>query len=125
MFMWKRLCRKSGKQNNKSFLIDVLKALCHLIDTVKIDNTNLQDSSIFYNPNIKINGKSIYLNKLYKAGINCIGDLFDSNGSFSSVEQIHTKYNLSLNFLTFQQLKFAVKKYLTVLSLKTENTKYL
>ena len=46
----------------------------------------------------------------------------DSNGSFSSVEQINTKYNLSLDFLTFQQLKFAVEKYLTDLSLKTGNS---
>ena len=120
------LCGKDFIENliNKittPFWIDVLKALCQLIDTVKIDNTNIQDIPIFYNPNIKINGKSIFLNKLYKAGINCIGDLFNSDGSFSSAEQINIKYNLSLNFLTFQQLKCAIKKCLTDLSLKTEN----
>ena len=97
------LCGKEFIENliNKitnPFWIDVLKALCQLIDTVKIDNTNIQDIPIFYNPNIKINGKSIFLNKLYKAGINCRGDLFNSDGSFSSAEQINIKYNLSLNF---------------------------
>ena len=93
------LCSKDFVENlinriTSHFWIDVLKALCHLIDTVKTGNTNIQDSPIFYNPNIRINGKSIYLNKLYKTGINCMGNLFDCNGFF--FERRTNKFKIQL-----------------------------
>ena len=55
----------------------------------------------------------ICLNKWLNKEILYVGDLIDNSGSILSIEEINTKFNLSINFLEYFQVRLSVNKFIS------------
>ena len=63
---------------------------------------------IWFNPFIRIHGKSIFYKTWYDKGIKYINDLVNENGEFLSHEEINAKYHLQVTFLDIFSIRSAI-----------------
>jgi hypothetical protein len=68
----------------------------------------IRRETLWFNKNIKLNGKEMYWNSLHKKGINIIHDIVKENGQFLSKTELDQKYNITCDFLKFNVLKDAI-----------------
>ena len=87
-----------------------------------LDNVNsIQREVIWYNRNIRVKGKTVFIPSLYKQGITLIADVIRSNGAFMSIHDLKTKYpTLRVDFLTYEGMLRAIPQtWKTTLASKT------
>ena len=69
---------------------------------------SIRKQIIWNNRNIRIDGKSIFINSWYVNGIHCIEDLLDENLKFLPLSEMKQKYNLEFPFTTYYGLLKAI-----------------
>ena len=73
-------------------------------------NIDIMDSTIWYNTDIF--KSDIYYPNWFKKGIHCIGDLVTCNGKFLSIEEIEQKFDLKVNFLYYNKVKYDISTFI-------------
>jgi hypothetical protein len=68
----------------------------------------IRRETLWFNKNIKLNGKEMYWNSLHEKGINIIHDIVKENGHFLSKAELDQKYNTTCDLLKFNVLKNAI-----------------
>lgn len=63
---------------------------------------------IWYNKNITMGGKSIFFIDWFNKNIVYINDLLDENGSFLSLQDLQSKFDVKSNFLTYLGLQKSI-----------------
>ena len=66
---------------------------------------------IWFNPNITIGGHSVFMKSLFEKGIWNINDLLNEQDNFFSYEELREMFNLNINFLEYNGLVAAIKRY--------------
>ena len=72
------------KENKNHFSKDVFLSwqfVCQQQYKMENADTELFKMPIWYNSLIKVNKKSVFIKKLYKQGVQIIGDFFDADGN--------------------------------------------
>ena len=101
------------------FWKDVLQSLITINKKVVLTEKDILRSPIYYNYNIKLGGMYIYYNNWFKKGIRYINDLIDENGVFYSEAEFTAKTGIKTNFLQYNGLIEAIKKYLKHIKVET------
>lgn len=73
---------------------------------------NILRNSIWNNKQIKVGNLSVFYKSWFDRGIKVIDDLLDSGNNFLSFFDFTSKYSIHTNFLTYQGVIKAVKKFL-------------
>ena len=68
-------------------------------------------SPLFYNHEINIGGKPLWIKNWYTNGIRYVNDLLIETGDFYSQAILERTYNIKTNFIQFQGIKQALKLY--------------
>ena len=102
-------CNNAEEQISKlpSFYQDILKTW-HSISEQENNQSNILNSSIWYNENITIESKPIFWKRWYKQGIKHVKDIINEDGSFITIERLNNEYNIQCNFLELLQLRLAL-----------------
>ena len=101
------------------FWKEVLISYKEICQKIKVDQDNQCHSiPLWYNPDIKVGGKPVYYKKWLAAGVVMLGDLFNAEGQFYSYRDFIHIFNVNTNFLEYQGLLAAVKKYLQLKDLQ-------
>ena len=77
-----------------------------------VDNDDFLVQSVWFNNNVQINGRSIFLRTWKNRGINHILDFFDANYVFLSYTDFCEKYMFNPPFTIFYGIVQSIKKYL-------------
>ena len=101
------------------FWKDVLQSLININKKVVLTEKDILRSPIYYNYNIKLGEMYIYYNNWFKKGIRYINDLIDENGVFYSEAEFTAKTGIKTNFLQYNGLIEAIKKYLKHIKVET------
>lgn len=75
--------------------------------------------SIWFNQNIKVGKTTCFYKVWYDHGIAFVNDLIDRNGNFYSLEILQELYRFNTNFVIYEGLLAAIRKYLQSLKLST------
>ena len=67
---------------------------------------------ILYNDNIKVGNKLISFKSWRDKSINKISDIYKPNGEILNYEELKTKYNIQIDFLTYMGCVMSVKDYI-------------
>ena len=67
---------------------------------------------MFYNKNISVGNSYVYIGSWFKRNICYVNDLLDADGNFLTLDEFNILYNLNTNFLTFQGIISAIKKFI-------------
>ena len=106
------------------FWKDVFKHLKRLYQTDQCKPKTSADfvcECIFFNPNIKRDNVTIYLKKWFDAGVVYIGHLLGQDGFLTHTE-FNEKYpDISVNFLLYQGVVRAIKRYQKKLEIEVVN----
>ena len=109
-FIKSSLCRKDIKEMKipefyKNVLIQYQSYKCNSLDNVN----SIQREVIWYNRNIRVKGKTVFIPSLYKHGITFIADVIRSNGTLMSFHDLKTKYpTLRVDYLTYEVMIRAI-----------------
>jgi hypothetical protein len=77
---------------------------------------NIRRESIWLNKNIKVNNKELRGAKWHNAGINCIHDILNEDGTFLTLIELENKYSIKCDFLKYNKIKDAIPlKWRTIL----------
>lgn len=68
--------------------------------------------SIWFNPDIRVGGRSIFYKSWFEKGIRYINDLFDNYGCLLPLRVFRDTYNIQVMFLEYEGLLKAVRDYL-------------
>ena len=108
------------KNIQNDFWKDVLKALTDFIDIVPINSLeSFSELPLFYNHNFLVDGKPVFYRLWYEKGVRYVRDLLDCNGNFLRREHFENKCGFKVNFLNYESLLNAVRKY--KMNLNTQN----
>ena len=99
------------------FWKNVLQSLININKKVVLTEKDTLRSQIYYNHNIKVGGMYIYYNNWFKKGIRYINDF--ENGSFYTEAEFTAKTGIKTNFLQYNGLIEAIKKYLKHIKVET------
>ncbi len=69
-----------------------------------------QAEPLWFNPNIKIGGETVFYKNWFNAGVQCINDLLDNEGNFYSYENFIENYELNEHFLRFPSVLDAIPR---------------
>ena len=85
---------------------------------VKLETSeDLLAEPLFYNRNIHIERKDIFYREWFTKDVYKIGHLIDDAGKFYSHQQFSTKYNITVNILTYFGCIRAIKKFASMLNI--------
>ena len=88
------------------FWKDVLLAYSDFIDNMKITTIEqFVNCPLFYNNNILIDRKPVFIKTMYENGFYFISDIMNNNGHFISIENLNTRLGTNIIFLLFEGLK--------------------
>jgi exonuclease III len=98
---------------DNAFWKDTLKHLKKLYAVNSVQNQDdFVSECIFYNKNIKVGKKTLYIRDWYLAGILSIYHLLDHEGKFYKFMEFRKLYpELNVNFLTYEGIVRAIKRY--------------
>lgn len=85
------------KNSNNKFWKDVLQCWRTIIDVQKGNCDRMFNEHIWYNPNIKIDNKSVFFKDLFKSGFIYIGDLYENDDQMFSYNELKNGFNLKTN----------------------------
>ncbi|XP_060572525.1 uncharacterized protein LOC132730581 isoform X1 [Ruditapes philippinarum] len=94
------------------FWKDTFTALSRYIELISIENHSFGKHSLFYNNNILIGSKSVYLKSWFDAGVYNIEHLKAPDGKFLSYNEFINRYNVLSNILIFNGMILSVKQFL-------------
>ena len=99
------------------FWHDTYKALYNLALTYKPSYwKDFLCTPLWYNHNIKVGRKSVYIGNWFHSGVVYINDIIDRNGNFYTLENFQEIFSINTNFLTYQGVIAACESYLQCLS---------
>ena len=108
---------------NNPFWKDVFNAWLLLRTHEKIDSWDEYISQpLWYNKDIKIDGKSIYINQWFQKGIVHINDLITEDGNFLSFGKLQDLYKVRTNFLTYHGIVEAIKRDIGIKGIESKKT---
>lgn len=108
-----------GKIND--FWVDVLKAYKRLGDKITIDkNEEIGAEPVFCNNDILVGGKIVCYQKWVEEGVYKISHFLNENGNFLEFQAFKNKYGIQTNFITYNGIVKAIKKYIRILGVKVE-----
>ena len=116
------------KNCSNKFWSDVLKSLQKFAKSS--DHTSNEKISVklplWYNQNIRINKKDIFYKEWYKKGVVIVNDLLhDSrNGAFYTFQEFTNLYGIKTDFVTYNGLLRAIKKYIPSINQPQERIPY-
>ena len=89
----------------------------YLANLIPKSKPEFQMLPIWLNPNIKVGGSSIVKKRWVDKGIFLVKDLFTENGNFLTIQTFKEKYDILTNFIEYEGILKAIRKYLDRLSL--------
>ena len=101
-----------AKSCTNIFWKDTLRAFVHLCKRTRSNHEQILENPLFYNHNILVGTKSIFLKSWFDSGVQCIGDIFKENGILFDINEFNNFYSLNANFLHFEGICHAVGKFL-------------
>ena len=73
--------------------------------------SNERKEMIWCNRSIRIDGKTLFIDSLYKKGIKCIDDITKTDGTMISISEIRARYpGVRIDFLTYDALLRGIPK---------------
>lgn len=106
------------KKLSNIFWKDVFKSWTKVTEITSKNNEHPFFENIWFNPNMKLENSAICSKSYIEAGIVCIIDLFNEDGSFRSLESLFD-LNIKTNFLEYNRLKYWVFKRIGNCNIKT------
>ena len=107
---------------NNPFWKDVFNAWLLLRTHEKTDSWDEYISQpLWFNKDIKIDGKSIYIKQWFQKGIAHINDLITEDGNFLSLEKLQDLYKVRTNFLTYHGIVAAIKRDIGIKGIESKN----
>jgi hypothetical protein len=99
--------------NNNTFWNDVFLAYHDFaLLTRPKSSGDLLTEPVFFNPNIKINGKVINFKSWITRGVSNIAHFINNIGQFYNVATFNEKYGVHTNFLTYASVISAIKSFI-------------
>jgi hypothetical protein len=108
-----------------TFWREVLECWCIYLKKSKqnrITESEILSESIWYNDNIKIEGKTIVNEEWHRKGVLFINDLVEKDGDLLSLETFKSKYDIQTNFLNYYGICKSIKSYYKQRGLQRLNT---
>ena len=88
-----------------SFYLDVLLEFQNFICTPLDSTVDIQKEMLWFNKSIRTNGKTWFINGMYRAGIKFIDDLLSHRGHIMSLSELKIAFpEVRVNFLTYMRL---------------------
>ena len=101
--MWKWICYKSKEKIRNKFWIDVYDLWIELQEKCVPKNwEEYIKQPLWYNKDIQMGNKCIFIESWYEKGILHVNDLLDSDGTFLKMNEFELQNNIRVNFLTYQ-----------------------
>lgn len=119
--------KRKLQDDQNPFWRDVLNSFLILSSSISpLNSIQANAVNMWYNPEIKVGGSSVYYKRWFNAGITFLGDLVNPVGEFYTFREFLNTYNIRTHFLEFNGIIAALKKYMnkkgiTTLSHKTYN----
>lgn len=104
------------KNSNNRFWKDALQCWRTIIDVQEGNCDIMFNEHIWYNPNIKIDNKSVFFKDLFKSGFIYIGDLYENDDQMFSYNKLKNRFNLKTNFVQYLGLTKSLQNYVKVLN---------
>jgi len=106
------------------FWKQVIEAWCELL---KQKNVNTRDSflmeALWHNDNILVDNRPVYFKNWFVLGIKYVNDLLDCDGKYLQYNQFIKIHGIITNFVTFNGLLAALKRYQNKLNIESLNKK--
>ena len=84
-------------KNFSNYYKTIFKNWClHLTSTSALPSA-IASQALWYNKNIKINNKIIYLTEFSKTGLNCVGHLFNKRQKLKTWDELKQEYRFLEN----------------------------
>ena len=100
------------RKNINPFWKDALRSYLTVASNIKISSgKQFYGTNIWYNPNIKVGGSSVCYKRWLAAGIIFVSDLLNQDGEFYNYREFNNTFNIRTNYLEFNGIVRAVKKY--------------
>ena len=93
--------------------------------TISTNSSELLAEPVFYNKRIQIGGKFIQGKQLVDKGIFCIAHFLRENGSFMSHTEFEAKYNITINFVTYNGYVSTLREYVKKTKVPVRDSNYL
>ena len=94
--------------NIPAFYIDVLNAWADVREHIVYEETRIENTILWNNKHILIDGKSVYWKEWHEAGILRIKDLLDENNKFLTFDKFRLKTGLKVPFTMLYGLMLAI-----------------
>lgn len=108
----KHYTEKIISQIKNKFWKNVLLAFSEFSSSIKNDTEDYSKCPLFYNSNILIGNKSIFLKSWYDKGIRYINDILDENGRILNKATFEKISDMKVNYLHYMGMENAISKYL-------------
>ena len=79
---------------------------------VVYNSGDLLSEPVCFNKRILVGKKIIVKEQWIEHGVICIGDFLNDKGKFYSYSDFKTKYNITVDFITFTGCSMSLKKYI-------------
>ena len=101
------------KKCKNAFWKDVLISYQnYMVALPKNNESSILESPLLYNHEIRVGNKPFYHKDLYKNKIIMLNVILTSTGSFLSINELKSYYDINIDFLTYNNLIHSVKKML-------------
>ena len=107
------------------FWEEVIKKYEYLCNNTIPENcSEFVSEFIFFNRNIVIGGKIVYIKDWIDKNIVQIGELLNNNNQFMTYQEFINRYNINTDFITYQGIIQSIKSYMRKLNLNIEREEY-
>lgn len=112
---------------NTDFWKDVLNSWLCFITTYKDHpkaKDNFLNTPVWYNSNIHIANKNVFIKAWYKNGVKVIQDFYDENCKFLGIDDFKCKYNIKdICIMQYNSVKTAISKFLKMFNIERTSAK--
>ena len=99
----------SWRSKPSSFWVDVLTTWCNANYRKETEIEQPDNEIIWFNSNIKVDRTIVFIDEMYKKGINKVSDLKKNNNTFYTFDEFRLKYPLiRINFLQYYSIINAI-----------------
>ena len=108
------------KENN-AFWQDVFNSWLTVMKSMdgKINENDFFRTPLWYNPCIKVGNEGLFMKTWYNKGIATVGDMFDDESNFLSVNALKQRYNFeSVCIMQYNSVISAISNFMKIVSIK-------
>ncbi len=92
------------------FYKQIIDIWYHFYSKKPVTVNDIVNTSIFHNKIFLIDGKPVFYNQWYKAGIQVLGDILNANGQLLSKRRLEQKFNIEIKQMDYNSLIHCIPK---------------